>query len=450
MFKSFIVLTLCKGEVMRFSRYRHMLFMVLAFSFAVAHSLLYGAAAPRKYWRDPMVRVVPYAIHVPTGNINFLLRLDPMSKAWAPASEYVRGGTQNRVQAQAIIRGIDSDYTFSANTVEQVDPVSGDLYYFTPVPFKHVTAFEKTHVYTWASGDDVSKNKTIVVQRLGKKEQIQLSQSFFDFLSKNWAGIAASIKPAPVAQKTLFNVQPQAAALVRFQHSVQLPVTTPLAHITGHGYSQAPITWPEYHKMLAEMFEKSVIEMTEATCYTPGSAQGEKNTYYNCSEEAFNMLDITLSPAQVRECYARFGVIVHRPPMHDTLIVGCGNLLPHKPGFNVSQVDDNLGHENRVSYRFNHAHAQCDTLDPEFHKNPTIVTLFGKTDLTELFGGHVYKIIFVEGLQPSVLFYTPESTKLVDDILAADGKIIIDPVQRLKGAYMTKQQVQQKVQETKK
>jgi len=362
--------------------------------------------------RTPMVRVIPYSIHLQDGTINMLLVAHPFN-LWGPV-ETARTADDRRA-ASTLLRSLSPDYRLPDNYIEHVGRITGDHYFFVEVPYKTVLDLGRSSSRDclWASANLIAREQNPLVQRLGKRVQIRLAHSFFEFLQRNWPAIAAHIaqlhsKPAETTDTGVRRQGRPAAALS--------------AVATGAGYPQEPITWPEYERMLMTMLGTGKGDCgAEQSCYEYDETRKEKIARRDCSEEVFRALDIQLTPAQVRECFARFGVIVHRQPKESRLIIGCGNLPPYKEGFYISQVDDYIGHENRHEYRQKHAHEQCDTIDPDFSRNPTILCSFGHSDITPLFGGHKYSQIIIEGIQ---LRGDLDTIKLIDNLLEDGGELI--------------------------
>ena len=345
--------------------------------------------------------------------INLLLKFDPATGAWGPANSPIRTTLDDRAIVNDILHGISPDYDLTPRATEQRDPTTGDHYYVAPIAYKTVSELKKTGTYVWANGIDASHQQFPTVRRLGKKEQINLSRSFFEFLNQHWPIIAASI-------------QGRTSAPTTSQVPTGVAATTSTS-ITGHGYSQAPITWPEYKEMLTKMFGKDPDRATYALstpCYIPDAAEEISRTY-DCSEQAFNALEITLPPSYIRECSAQYNTIIHRAPCHDKLIIGCGNITPPREGVYMVHIDNYIGHNNRVRYRNDHKHPQFDTIDLQYAKNPTIVAEFGACNIIDLFGSRKYQEIIFEGLSAEgVIVSTPYAKKLLYELLADDGRIV--------------------------
>lgn len=362
--------------------------------------------------RTPMVRVIPYSIHPQDGTINMLLVAHP-SNLWGPLE--TSRTADDRHAASTLLQSLSPAYRLLDNYIEHVGRTTGDHYFFVTVPYKTVLELGKSSSRDclWASANLLAREQTPLVQRLGKRVQIRLTHSFFEFLQRNWPAIAAHIGQlqgehgVPTDTGVRRQGMPTAA---------QWPVAT------GVGYPQEPITWPEYERMLMTMLGTGKGGCgAEQSCYEYDETRHEKISRRDCSEEVFRALDIQLTPAQVRECFARFGIIVHRQPKERTLVIGCGNLPPYKEGFNVSQIDDYIGHEKQQEYRQKHAHEQCDTIDPDFSRNPTILCSFGHSDITPLFGRHKYSQIIIEGIQ---LRGDLDTIKLINNLLEDSGELI--------------------------
>jgi|GEM_PF-4686111 len=120
-------------------------------------------------------------------------------------------------------------------------------------------------------------------------------------------------------------------------------------------------------------------------------------------------------------------------PLAIKLVIGCGNIPPYKEGLYVYFID-NYGPPGK-EYRLRHAHADADTIDPDFARNPTILATFGAPSLIALFNGKKYREIKIEGIMllPHTLKafnrdVTLQSLQCVSNIfqiLAPDG-ILID------------------------
>lgn len=203
---------------------------------------------------------------------------------------------------------------------------------------------------------------------------------------------------------------------------------------------EMPMLEPEEEKSVTELakmfrerienFKKSEIELAQnrylkRKCFTAESYK------YDCSEQIFYTLDIQLSPELMKNYFEKYRVIVNRIPKHETLIIGCGNLRPYTEGLDVHSID-NYGGDKRI-YRMNHTHKECDTIDPDFARNPTIVASFGATDITELFQGHKYKKILIEGVD---ITNFPYSGQLIYNLLAEDGIVDMGDRQYMGKSYL--------------
>ena len=201
------------------------------------------------------------------------------------------------------------------------------------------------------------------------------------------------------------------------------------------------ISWPEYKQMLEgtvqaqidalpeklrndESITQAITWVLKPRCYLNGDWQEGRymgfKGFFDCSEQIFKTLDIKVPASSIRKFYHLDKVIVHRYPQHDTLIVGCGNLLLPLPGITVQFVEDHDGFQNRYQYIADHEHKDCDTIDPDFARNPTIVGAFGINDITNVFNDHTYKKIILEGIQVEHL---PFSLKLLINLLDEDGVV---------------------------
>lgn len=197
------------------------------------------------------------------------------------------------------------------------------------------------------------------------------------------------------------------------------------------------LTWQDYKKMVegvvqAEVdslpeqfrqdksFTKTITWVLEPRCYSKGQQfyHGQEGKNFDCFEQIFNTLEITVPTYQIKEYYDKYKVILNRPPQHDTLVIGCGNLLPAKEGLLVYYID-NYGLSGE-EYRVKHAHKNCDTIDPDYARNPTIVGAFGITDITGLFKGHKYKKIIIEGI---AIESNPFTDLLLINLLTDDGDV---------------------------
>lgn len=117
----------------------------------------------------------------------------------------------------------------------------------------------------------------------------------------------------------------------------------------------------------------------------------------NQLEQIYNTLEIEVSISDMEQSVEKYGVLMHRRPLHPKLVIGCGNLPAnsgtHEKVISVDPVDDEV-----PTYRSLHRHEDADTIDPDFAKNATFVGEFGKSAMHELFGNHKYKEIFIEGI----------------------------------------------------
>lgn len=117
----------------------------------------------------------------------------------------------------------------------------------------------------------------------------------------------------------------------------------------------------------------------------------------NQLEQIYKTLEIEVSISDMEQSVKQYGVLMHRRPSHQKLVIGCGN-LPVDSGtdegvYCVDPYDDEV-----PTYRSLHRHEDADSIDPDFAKNATFVGEFGVSAMHELFGNHKYKEIFIEGI----------------------------------------------------
>lgn len=115
-------------------------------------------------------------------------------------------------------------------------------------------------------------------------------------------------------------------------------------------------------------------------------------------EKIFNTLQIETKPEDWQFTINSHKVIMNRAPKHDKLVIGCGNIPKYSEEVGDVEFIDNYG-GNKFEYRHKHSHSDADTIDPDFARNPTFVAEFGETPMHELFNGHKYKEILIEGIR---------------------------------------------------
>merc|ERR1739848_651579 len=106
----------------------------------------------------------------------------------------------------------------------------------------------------------------------------------------------------------------------------------------------------------------------------------------------YHQIEVNTNIEEIFESNRNF--ILHRKPTHNALIVGCGNLKQSK--IKIPHID--CGHYTvDVDYRSRHSHENCDTIDQDFARNPTIVGNF--FDLNgAMFESYRWKTIVFEGV----------------------------------------------------
>lgn len=114
--------------------------------------------------------------------------------------------------------------------------------------------------------------------------------------------------------------------------------------------------------------------------------------------ELFKTLQIDTTPEDWQATIESHATIMNRKPIHEKLIIGCGNLPEYSKEVGDVYFIDNYGQE-KFEYRAMHHHSNADTIDPDPARNPTFVAVFGKTRIHELFKEHKYKEIFIEGIR---------------------------------------------------
>lgn len=225
---------------------------------------------------------------------------------------------------------------------------------------------------------------------------MKLSESMLHFVQENWSLLQNWILLYINSLHTQVN-----------SHNMTLPLQQPTTRSTAC----SAVTWAEYKEMLVEICQADDTWSLKDR----GFYSNESKT-----EEIFNTLKphLELSMEAMKQYQKTYNVIVHRQPHHDTLIVGCGNILPYREGFFVFFID-NYGGPAPI-YRAKHAHTNCDTIDPDFARNPTIVGGFGYTDITPIFNGHRYKRIILEGIRVGD---SPYAIQLLHNLLDDNGYV---------------------------
>ena len=184
---------------------------------------------------------------------------------------------------------------------------------------------------------------------------------------------------------------------------------------------QDVIGWHEYRALLSKIYTDSrdIKFLLERSCYD----EHRINIY--CADRIFKTIGayITEPLENIERNAELFHVIVNRKPQYDTLIIGCGNLVQVTEDVLVMQIDDYQGDERKFIYRSAHSHENCDTLDIDWAKNPTIVAWFGSGDITPVFEGHRYKKIICEGVDITPHPYTVQQ---LYNILEEDGIVLFD------------------------
>lgn len=157
------------------------------------------------------------------------------------------------------------------------------------------------------------------------------------------------------------------------------------------------------------------------------------NTRRKDMTNIFDTLKIEIPQDLMLEIFDKYGVIVHRYPENEILIIGCGNMPPYTKGMNVHALDSLNSNEN-VEYREKHTHKHADTFDIDFARNSTLIGSLEWHDLTSLyqkyFNNHKYNHIHFEGYFPfeiknnSTLFKNYEN--FFKAVLSNDGVVSFD------------------------
>lgn len=105
-----------------------------------------------------------------------------------------------------------------------------------------------------------------------------------------------------------------------------------------------------------------------------------------------NILNINLPVELIQNVFDKTGILILREPMHEKLLVGCGNT----PRIQLYNYQTGEGEHN---------HEDSDTLNIDLRLNPTVVTLFGPdnnrlAEAFEYFRQHRYQTLAFEAMTP--------------------------------------------------
>ncbi len=180
---------------------------------------------------------------------------------------------------------------------------------------------------------------------------------------------------------------------------------------------------------------------------------------YQDLKKIFDTLEIQMDKTEIEQMYQQFDVVVNRQPLNDTLVIGCGNVPAYRNDIFVCCVDDynnpyaaddtfdcSLLKTFSIDYRHKHGHVNCDTIDVDFARNPTIVGCFGegKVNFVPVFKGHKYKRIVLEDISATVL-KAPLTRIMLLNLLADDGVVYMGSFENNKcgiGFKVTKKQLE--------
>jgi len=116
---------------------------------------------------------------------------------------------------------------------------------------------------------------------------------------------------------------------------------------------------------------------------------------YTHDNYRFNEIDVTLHQHEIEQINAQDGTIPLRPYNNETkLILGCGSLKPYEEIKRKNHNPEDLIWWTQ--YCHNHAHPDCATIDPDIHRNPTVIGSFGYNTFTH-FPDESFESINFEG-----------------------------------------------------
>jgi hypothetical protein len=196
--------------------------------------------------RSSMINVIPYAINQQNGSISLLLNYTKYSNC-SPLKSYKQPDAPDSIIAQNLLQAVYRDFHFKTYH-EYIGKLTDNHYYFVEVPYINVYDLAKQSQISliWVPGDLAASSRSFTTQRLARTESITLSQSFFEFLHRNWSTLKSEF----------LNQAPQHPA----------PITAPQPQ-------KAPITWQEYKDLLDSMeqteSERKKIEYTSLKVSAP-------------------------------------------------------------------------------------------------------------------------------------------------------------------------------------